>query len=575
MSVPFVGDDGRSRAWPVGTLPLPGWHAPIAEALAARTGPAGGLRTRESANNAWIAAARLLRFLASLPEPPTDPPALTAGHLHQYRLHRRAAASSAVVTSELAELRRLLRHLPDPVSVPAAAWDVLAVRTRGTTHRSLPGYSDGEFRRLVAAARADVAAVADRIDRGEHIMQAWRTAPEDLQQQDRALGAALAEITDTGVVPTQAGSAGVPWQEAQRALAGNLFVTRADLPALLVLMVAVSARNIETVKELPAEHQLVGDRALGLQLVKRRRGAQGWLDSVNWEIGPSHRRLHTPGGLYLLLHRLMKRGRGFTGNDTLWSIWASHTRSTTDGPQIRNPFARRLGSAVPFTQWAAKHGLLVDAADPDDVPRPLPVDLRRVRTSAEVRRTRAVGGHLPSAARSNTVPVLFSHYLRGDPTTTDWAEEVIGDAVADAETAALTAHRRALEHTGAATLAVDPAGSPGRSATEGPWSACRDPEHRPDTGRACRPITMLACFHCSNCLITEAHLPAITALTAALNRRRTTLSEQDWWDRYGTTWAAIQHDVLPRFTPAQVARAQHGPPAETMLDLAEAPWEWS
>jgi hypothetical protein len=54
------------------------------------------------------------------------------------------------------------------------------------------------------------------------------------------------------------------------------------------------------------------------------------------------------------------------------------------------------------------------------------------------------------------------------------------------------------------------------------------PEHRPSTGRACRPITMVACFHCSNCLITEEHLPTITALTAALNRRRTTLSEQDW-----------------------------------------------
>jgi hypothetical protein len=58
----------------------------------------------------------------------------------------------------------------------------------------------------------------------------------------------------------------------------------------------------------------------------------------------------------------------------------------------------------------------------------------------EIRRTKQTGGHLPSAARTNTVPVLFRHYLRGDPTVTAWAEEVIGEAIADAEAAALTAH---------------------------------------------------------------------------------------------------------------------------------------
>ncbi|WP_199191534.1 hypothetical protein [Amycolatopsis sp. CA-126428] len=38
---------------------------------------------------------------------------------------------------------------------------------------------------------------------------------------------------------------------------------------------AVSAHNIEPVKELPAEHRLVGDRAVGLQLVERRRVGEG------------------------------------------------------------------------------------------------------------------------------------------------------------------------------------------------------------------------------------------------------------------------------------------------------------
>jgi hypothetical protein len=103
-------------------------------------------------------------------------------------------------------------------------------------------------------------------------------------------------------------------------------------------MVAVSARNIETNKELPAEHLLAGDRAAGLQLVKRRRGA---VDSTTatWEIGYAHRRLHTPGGLYLQLHRLMGRGRGFTGSGTVWSVWATtpDVDSSTHGSSTNPP----------------------------------------------------------------------------------------------------------------------------------------------------------------------------------------------------------------------------------------------
>jgi hypothetical protein len=52
---------------------------------------------------------------------------------------------------------------------------------------------------LVAAARVDVAAVADRIDRGERILRTRLTAPDRLEQQDRALGAALTEIADRDV----------------------------------------------------------------------------------------------------------------------------------------------------------------------------------------------------------------------------------------------------------------------------------------------------------------------------------------------------------------------------------------
>lgn len=188
-----------------------------------------------------------------------------------------------------------------------------------------------------------------------------------------------------------------------------------------------------------------------------------------------------------------------------------------------------------------------------------------------VRSTRAVGGHLPSAARSNAVGVLFTNYLRGDPIARAWAEDVVAEAVADAEQAALTAHRQALRHTGASGLRIDREAGMGDLARERAWTACSDPDQHPVTGRSCRRVSFLDCFHCGNCVITPAHLPAILALLDALAGRRDRTGETEWWARYGPAWAAIRHDVLPKFTPAQVAAATTACSADALLELAEDP----
>jgi hypothetical protein len=46
-------------------------------------------------------------------------------------------------------------------------------------------------------------------------------------------------------------------------------------------------------------------------------------------------------------------------------------------------------------------------------------------------------------------------------------------------------------------------------------------------------VSYLDCFHCGNCLITRAHLPAILALIDELADRRTRLGDAEWWQRYG------------------------------------------
>ena len=89
----------------------------------------------------------------------------------------------------------------------------------------------------------------------------------------------------------------------------------------MMLAAALSERNGETIKELPARHRVLEDRAVELVIVKRRRGARRWFETVTWEIGPPGRELHTPGGFYLLMLELTARSRQRCGSPLLWCAW--------------------------------------------------------------------------------------------------------------------------------------------------------------------------------------------------------------------------------------------------------------
>jgi hypothetical protein len=573
-AVEFTGDDGRNHAFAIGDLPLPGWHTAMAAAFAERVGPTGSRRTLASATVVWDVLRRFVRFLATLPQPPAVPQQLSAADVDTYMRHRVRAVGASWAWQELIDLRLLFGCPPLPNLVSAKVMDYLARRVDKGRLPTKPGYSDGEMARLVAAARADVAAIRDRLDAGERLLAQWSRDPSTLPDDDRQVCRLLAQVAQAGVVPRLGGPI-VQERDERTALARRLFVTRADRAPLLVLLAAVTGRNSETLKELPADHRVLDGAAVELCAIKRRHGPRRWFDTVTWEIGPAHRELHTAGGLYLLLHRLMARGRTLSGSQTLWSEWRNGRERAVMGTvgEHRDPYAARLSIGLDFKRWAAGHDL---RADPDAEPEraePMTVELRRVRTTVEVRRTRAVGGHLPSAARSNTVNVLFANYLRGEPTAHEWAEEVLGHAVVDAEQAALAVHRQTLSETGRTSLRVQCTPPPPDTAQDGAWSACADPDQHPATGNPCRLVSFLDCFHCGNCLITRTHLPAILALLDALAERRTRLGETEWWTRYGAVWAAIRRDVLPKFTPAELETASRAKPAEALLELAEDPWE--
>lgn len=588
LVVDFRGEDGRERRFVVSALPLPGWHAPVASALATRIGPGGSVRTLASARTAWEPLQRFLRFLQQLPGSPPAPGDLTADQVEAFYRHRAATNHRAFAWHEVRKIGQLLELPPMRELLSGEVLDFFARRYSRQRPHGRPGYSDGELTRLITTARRDAAGIRDRIDAAEVLLARWLTEPDTLEPHERNHAQMLAGMAATGEVPFL--PAPNRMSLANRITrAGHLFLTLPDLAPLMVLLVALTGRNIETIKELPAEHRVLEDRAVELRPTKRRRGATRWYDTVTWEIGPSGKELHTPGGIYLLLHRLTARGRAFSGATSIWSVWRNGHRAGVSGPgEHYDPFAHALHGSVGQSRWASSHGLHADHSESDGEAPPMVVDFNRLKTSIDVRRTKRMGGHLPSAVRTNTVPVLFRHYLRDDPTTIAWAHEVAGEAFVDAEQAALDAHQRALRAAGGA-IRVVPGGDTAedlehagldpriaRRASTGQmdtaWPACVDSGHHPVSGRRCE-VSFLDCFHCGNCLITTSHLPRLLGLLDALNQRKQQMGEEDWWRRYGPAWAAIRHDVLTRFSPGEVAAAERHNPADTLLELVENPWE--
>lgn len=252
--VEFQGEDGRRRRFPVGELPLPGWHAVLAAAFASVVGPAGTRRTLASATTAWGTLGRFVRFLAGLSTPPPVPQQLTAAQMDSFLLHRIDAIGAPAAWMEIGVLRRILRQPPLRHLVSTTVLNYLARRGEKTKKTGAPGYSDGEWARLVTAARTDVAAIRDRIDTGERLLAAWSADPSALSHTDQVVAEQLEQIAETGVVPRLRAEIGLE-RRARTAVAQRLFVTQADREPLLVLLGAVTGRNPETIKELPAEHR--------------------------------------------------------------------------------------------------------------------------------------------------------------------------------------------------------------------------------------------------------------------------------------------------------------------------------
>lgn len=557
-TIPFQGEDGRHFIFDLSTCPSPGWHETFASILATWIGPAGRCRTLATARSLWDASRSFLVFLAENTTA-ASPESLEAADLHAYLAYRKSRVQESTAVTQFRLVAALLRTPPAQGRISPEAMAELTRRRQVPIRPGKPGYSPYELRVLTRAVRREVAQIRDRVLEGERSL----ASPPDSKCGTEAMRRwkALAAISSLGVVPDRTGP--VTRLRERTTEAGQLFLTWSDMTSLLALLVVVSGRNVESLKELPTEYRILGGRAVELRLTKRRRGQHLWHETVTWEIGPPSRQLFTPGGLYLLVHQLTARSRAFSNSETLWSLWRNHQPGETASvAEHISPFAGGLHKLATYVH-AWNVGGVIDRRTglplTDGRGELVRMDFQRLRKAVEVRRVRSMGGHLPSAARSNSVETLFGSYLRHDPTAHEWAQEVMGEALRDAESVTLSGP----------TVHPDDGGEIGEQTA---WAACRDINAHPVTEGVCR-VSFLDCFSCANCVITRDHLPAIVGLTDALAKRRQHMSEDDWQVQYGQVWTSIRRDVMPRFTPGELANARQEAPADTLLDLIEPGWE--
>jgi hypothetical protein len=205
--------------------------------------------------------------------------------------------------------------------------------------------------------------------------------------------------------------------------------------------------------------------------------------------------------------------------------------------------------------------------------KPLTLKLSRLKKTEDIRRTLALGGHLPSAALTNGVEVLFRDYLAGDPSVREWAADVLEEALQQAESSALEFAPHVLDVASEDVARRDPdtlgraigapTGAVARALTgdlDTSLASCLDFDHHPETGKRCT-ASFLRCLLCPNALVLERHLPALHALRAELQLALDTSEAENWCSRYGVLWLILTQHVLPKFTEAQhrnVAHAESG-----------------
>ncbi|MGW7641593.1 hypothetical protein [Streptomyces decoyicus] len=340
--------DGEDRLdFDVSGLSLPeALREPLIAALAARTAPGAGLTSRHSFKKSYLALVAFDRYLTALEAVPQSAAEVIPGHFDGFYDHRKAEGIQTA-SNELADLRLLLLRT-------AGISDALAGRLAGalpTRHEGEPAhsYSRAELKRIAQAARTALRSAESRIRGNREVLEHFRTGDLDVSADVhlRRRLQILDHLDRVGDVPRRMRKAGgviayapETWVMSKGKLkdvVGWLYLTPEEIAAAAVLFGVMTGQNPEPILKMTAAHHRadggIGPGTAIVGLRKPRRQSRAYMDLALTEVPdwisipeqpdqmPTRDILHTPFGLYVLIHDLTARARHFAGGNRLLTAY--------------------------------------------------------------------------------------------------------------------------------------------------------------------------------------------------------------------------------------------------------------
>lgn len=572
----FEEEDGEHRDFDFGRLPVaPGLQIGLAAAFAKRTAPGGGLTALYGMGKPWRSAVLFCRYLSTLAWPPTEMVHLVPEHLDGFYEARRHVKDGS---RELSVLKRLLTEAED-----------LSDTTTGKLKERNPrrpkpatkvSYSRAEMRRIADAARADLRAAAARIRRHRALLRQFHEG-QALPEVPAHTLQLLDHVHQVGDVPRFKVDNGTErgYEQPQhwvtstapaREIISWLHLSAEECVAGAVLMAVMTGQNSGVLLKTKAVHHRADGYADGIGTVlvgqrKKRRGSRAHMtlalsDIPDWINVPdglgelsSRDELHTPFGLYVLLHELTSRSRELVGSDLLFVGWRGS--SASQGRGLAPVSERGIGA------WAKARGLLADAPDQEGNPVPLSVTFGLLRLSY-------VELHQKTVA--HTEQTLATDYLarnRGNITAyrrvvAAALHEEVGKASARAAMVVLTKadlDRAGTDLDGVARkygVAAVVLKKMIDGALDTVMNACVDHENSPHapSGQPCR-ASFLVCLECPCARALPRHLPVQILVHDRLEARKGEMTPLQWVQRFAGPKARLT-DVLERHGPAAVDDAR-------------------
>ncbi|AVZ75559.1 hypothetical protein SLUN_28465 [Streptomyces lunaelactis] len=342
--------DGEDRVdFDVSALTIPeALREPLIAALVARTAPGAGLTSQHSFKKSHQALVAFDRYLMALEVVPQSAAEVAPGHFDGFYDHRKAEGIKTA-SNELADLRLLLLQT-------AGTSDALAGRLAGALparHEGEPAhsYSRTELKRIAQAARTSLRSAETRIRGNREVLETFRAGDLDVSADVhlRRRLQILDHLDRVGDVPRRMRKAGgvisyapETWVMSKGKLkdvVGWLYLTPEEIAAVAVLFGVMTGQNPEPILKMTAAHHRadggVGPGTAIVGLRKPRRQSRAYMDLALTEVPdwisipeqpdqlPTRDILHTPFGLYVLIHDLTARARHFAGGNRLLVTYMS------------------------------------------------------------------------------------------------------------------------------------------------------------------------------------------------------------------------------------------------------------